>query len=311
VSTITFLGNFRVDYTTETHHVKSLQSLGHKVNVLQESEATASMVKKAALASDLFVWVHTHGWETKGDMEEVLSELSAAGIPTMTYHLDLWLGLRRQRDLDSDPIYKNIGHFFTVDKQMAEWFNSNTNVKGHYLQAGVYGEECQLYPQRFSHDVIFVGSKRYHAEWPYRPKLIDWLGNTYGKRFQHWGGDGLGTVRGAKLNKLYGSTKVVVGDTLCPNFDYQYYWSDRIYETIGRGGFIIHPYIKGLEEEFVNGEHCVFYEYNNFEELNRLIDYYLSHDSEREKIRRAGHELVKERYTYKNRWQHIIEELKI
>ena len=36
---IVFLGNFRVDYSSETHHANTLESMGHKVIRLQESEA--------------------------------------------------------------------------------------------------------------------------------------------------------------------------------------------------------------------------------------------------------------------------------
>lgn len=311
MSTVTFLGNFRVTYTSETHHVSSLKSLGHKVIKMQESVATSEEIYKSASRSDVFVWVHTHGWNTPGKMSmvEVLQKLKEQGVITLTYHLDLWLGLQRQKDLDEDPIYKEIQHFFTVDKQMSDWFNKNTNVKGHYLPAGVFDQECYYKPKRVRNDVVFVGSKKYHPEWTYRPKLINWLGDTYGKNFKHYGGDGIQVVRGKELNNLYATTKVVVGDSLCPKFTYKNYWSDRIYETMGRGGFIIHPYIPGLEEEFNDGEHLIFYEYKNLDQLKKLIDYYLLNDTEREKIRVAGHNLVKQNYTYKNRWDHIMKEI--
>jgi hypothetical protein len=314
MANIVFLGNFRVDYSTESHHVKTLQSLGHKVIKLQETEAKSEEIYESAKKSDLFIWVHTHGWKTPGrlTMSNVLKQLNNSGIPTMTYHLDLWFGLKRQRDLSSDPVYKSIGHFFTVDSKMADWFNERTSVKGHYLPAAVYDKEAFYKPAKnFEHEVIFVGSKRYHPEWKYRGQLIDYLSNTYGKKFEHWGNDGLGTVRGKNLNQLYASTKVVVGDTLCPKFNYPDYWSDRVYETLGRGGFIIHPYISGMEKEFTDKEHLVFYEYKNFNQLKELVDYYLNNDEEREKIRLAGHNLVKEKYTYKNRWEHILKELGI
>jgi len=313
MATITFLGNFRVDYTTETHHTKTLESMGHHVIRLQESESTSEDVFNNAINSDLFVWVHTHGWNTPGimTMQDVLLRLKKHKIPSMTYHLDLWLGLSRQRDLRRKPVYQHIDHFFTVDRKMAEWFNTRTNVKGHYVPAGVYDKECVYTPTTPKEDVIFVGSKTYHPEWPYRPKLINFLSKTYGTRFNLYGREGLGIVRGQDLNNLYASTKVVVGDTLCPNFNYPDYWSDRIYETIGRGGFLIHPYINGLEKEFEDKKHVVFYEYNNLNQLQELINYYLEHDAEREEIRRSGHELVKNNYTYKNRWQAILKELNI
>lgn len=310
---IVFLGNFRVDYSSESHHAKTLESMGHTVTRMQETEAKSEDIYKEALTSDLFIWIHTHGWKTPGThkMDSVLKSLNKKNIKTMTYHLDLWFGLQRQKDLHSYPVYKYIGNFFTVDSKMAEWFNENTEVKGHYLPAGVYDQECYLNPARMKHDVLFVGSKKYHPEWQYRPKLIDWLGSTYGKQFEHYGNGGLKSIRGHDLNNLYSSSKIVVGDTLCIGFNYPDYWSDRVYETIGRGGFMIHPYIKGLEREFEDKKHLVFYEYGNFEQLKELIDYYLEHDAEREAIRKAGHELVKQKYTYKNRWQHILKELNI
>jgi hypothetical protein len=310
---ITFLGNFRVDYTSESHHAKTLESLGHEVVRLQESEATSEDVFNNAINSDLFVWVHTHGWSTPGrlTMQDMLIELKKHKVPSMTYHLDLWLGLNRQKDLLRKPVYQFIDHFFTVDSKMADWFNTKTSVKGHYLPAGVYDKECSYTPATAKEEVIFVGSKTYHPEWPYRPKLINFLSQTYGARFNLYGREGLGVVRGQDLNNLYASTKVVVGDTLCPNFEYPNYWSDRIYETLGRGGFLIHPYIPGLEKEFENKKHLVFYEYNNLDQLKQLIDYYLEHEEEREEIRKSGHDMVKINYTYKNRLQTILKELEI
>jgi hypothetical protein len=310
---ITFLGNFRVDYSSESHHAKTLESLGHEVIKLQESETTSEVVLENAKQGDLFIWIHTHGWPTPGrfTMQDVLLKLKRYQIPSMTYHLDLWFGLSRQRDLRTKPVYKYIDHFFTVDRKMADWFNTRTTVNGHYLPAGVYDKECTYTPSKLKEEVIFVGSKTYHAEWPYRPKLINFLSKTYGARFNLYGKEGLGVVRGQDLNNLYASTKVVVGDTLCPNFDYPDYWSDRIYETLGRGGFLIHPYIPGLEKEFEDKKHVVFYEYNNLDQLKQLIDYYLEHEEEREEIRKSGHDMVKTNYTYKNRWQHILKELNL
>lgn len=320
---IAFLGNFGVEYSSETHHKKSLESLGHTVLALQETQASSELILMEAHRSDMFVWVHTHGWATPGKlpMRKVLQKLKQLGIPTVTYHLDLWLGLQRQRDLNRDPVYKDIEHFFTVDKQMADWFEANTSVKGHYLPAGVYHEECASpmevhatvpdgKPVRHN-DVIFVGSRGYHPEWPWRPQLINWLQKTYGDKFRHIGGDGEGVVRGWDLTNLYHNTKVVVGDSLVKNFDYPYYWSDRLYETVGRGGFILFPYITGLEDEFEINDpakiELVCYKFGDFQDIQDKIDYYLEHDEERAQIAYRGYQRVVNNYTYKHRWQTIID----
>jgi hypothetical protein len=307
-----------VPYSSENHHARSLEALGHTVEKLQERVATGEQIlDRAYFHSDLFIWVHTHGWTTPGNykMGDVLGKLKGAGIPTMTYHLDLWLGLDRQKDLEKDDFYKTIGHFFTADALMADWFNANTEVKGHFLPAGVFGEECYIHPdydgETFDQDVIFVGSKRYHHEHAYRPQLIDFLRQTYGKRFLHVGGDGdTGTIRGDALNRIYARSKVAVGDSLNINFNYPYYTSDRLFESTGRGGFTVYPSIKGLEEYFMDDE-VAFYQHGNLEDLKKQIDFFLEENKLREFMRLAGHRRTKLEHTYVHRWATILEELGI
>jgi hypothetical protein len=303
---IAFLGNFAVPYSSETHHARSLETLGHEVIRLQEPSTAVSVITEQALRADAFVWIHTHGWDTPG-IDFALRAIKNAGIPTLTYHLDLWWGLQRQKDVRSSP-YWDLDHFFTVDKKMADWLTDNTPVKGHYLPAGVFDEECFISsePSPFANDVIFVGSRGYHPEWPWRPQLIDWLRDTYGSRFTHIGGDGdSGTLRGAALNAAYSGSKVAVGDTLCLGFDYPWYASDRLFEAPGRGGFQIFPRIKGIPELF-DGT-MMFFDFGDFDGLKDLIDYYLEHDQGREALRTMCHEHVKTHHTYMQRWETILE----
>ena len=305
---IAFLGNFQVDYSSETHHALSLEALGHQVTRLQEPTTHANEILATAADSDLFLWIHTHGWNTFG-IEHVIRSLRDLRVPTATYHLDLWLGLQRQSDMMTDP-YWGLDHFFTVDRRMADHLNGNTPVRGHYVPAGVYHAECYIsdQPSNISNDVVFVGQYHYHPEWPYRPQLIDFLTDTYGPRFSRYAGDtASGSVRGHALNRLYASSKVVVGDSLCIGYDYPDYWSDRVYETMGRGGMLIMPYIQGLERDFDDGVHLRYYDFGDFDQLHKLIDFYLTHDTEREQIREAGHQLVKAEHTYRNRWETILD----
>jgi hypothetical protein len=309
---IVFVGNHQVSYSSETHHCKTLESMGHEVIRLQEGEVDGDVILEYSLQSDMLVFIHTHGWVTNGyPLELVFKSLKAKNIPTVTYHLDLWFGLERQKDLDNDPFYHTIEHFFATDKLMADWFNCNTNVKGHFLPAGVYDEECYLhndYNNDFEHDVIFVGSKGYHPEYPYRPILIDFLRAMYKDKFLHVGGDGdTGTIRGDDLNRIYAKSKIAVGDTLNIDFTYPYYSSDRLFESTGRGGFTIYPKIKGLDKYFKDKKEIVFYKHGDLIDLKNKIDYYLDNTNEREAIRLAGHNRTRKEHTYVNRWQGILE----
>lgn len=308
----TFIGNFTVDYSTEEHLAKTLEDLGFEVVRLQENQTNTNEVLGNGMHSDIIFWSHTHGWKIGGGrpMAAVMNVLRRNGKPTVAYHLDLWLGLRRQVDMKRDN-YWLVEHFFTVDKLMADRLNASPRMpKGYYLPAGVYEPEAIKTKARkeFKHDVIFVGSKIYHPEWPYRPRLINWLEQTYGDRFALYGNHGKGLVRGEDLNALYASAKVVVGDTLCKNFTYPYYLSDRVFETVGRGGFIIHPDIVGLRDLYTEKE-LVTYQFNDFADLQAKIDYYIANPAERQKIKKAGYERTIKDHTYTQRLKFILDTL--
>ena len=305
---IVLLGNHQVTYSSESHHAASLELLGHTVIRLQEPSTSAATITTEVLRSDLFVWIHTHGWETPG-IEQALATIRAAGIPIIAYHLDLYMPIGRWRQYENSPYLQALDHWFTVDPQMANWLNNNTPVRGHFLPAGVFGPECYIAtePSEHANDVVFVGSKGYHREWPWRPRLIQWLKDTYGSRFTHVGGDGdTGTLRGDDLNRMYANSKVAVGDTLCIGYDYPYYVSDRAFECPGRFGFSLFPRIRGIEDWFTDGEEIVLYKFGDLDGLKCQIDYYVEHDAEREAIRLAGHERVKAEHTYKHRWEQIL-----
>lgn len=325
---IAFLGNFRVDYTSETHYLKTLQRLGHEVIAIQEGSAELAVNKESFFKNlatiDMFFWVHTHGWKTEG-LSKVMQIIRTNNIPVVGYHLDLWKGLKREKDLETDDYWKYLTHFFTCDKLFIPDLEER-GIKAYFLPAGVFQDECYLgdWKEYYNYDVIFVGSKTYHPEWPYRTQLINWLEKKYGKRFALFGMQGVNKaqIRGKELNNLYASAKIIIGDTLCKGFDYPYYLSDRIFETTGRGGFIIHPYIKGIEDLFnlglytadgkgfrAEGRELVTYKFNNFDYLEYSIDYFLKHEDEREMIKLAGHERTKKDHTYKSRMWFIINTL--
>jgi len=276
---------------------------------LQETSVSADLILLQALQANVFVWVHTHGVRIAGSMTDTLKQLRESGVKTVAYHLDLYMGLERWREYATDPYLNGLEYFFTVDKHMSDWLNQNTDTKGFYLPAGVFDKECSMLDaQRVKYDIIFTGSKKYHKEHSFRPQLIDFLRTVYGRRFIHIGNDGeIGPQRGLRLNQIYRNAKVVVGDTLQINFDYPYYFSDRLFEVPGRGGFSIFPGIQGVEDYYEPNKEIVLYKHGDLNDLKQKIDYYLTHHDERETIRLSGFDRTKRDHTYINRWRTILE----
>ena len=275
------------------------EDLGHEVVFLQEDAVNAGEVLNVASGCDVMFWTRT--WGLRG-IERVLDILEQRGVPTVSYHLDLYFHLGREKDMRSDPFWRT-KYVFSPDGGSQDLFDA-AGINHHWLWPAVFRKECVPgRPQeRFDRDVGFVGSTSvYHHEWAdYRRRLLQHVKTKYRRRFGMWPENGP-AVRGQDLNDLYASVPVIVGDSLCPGFDHPFYVSDRVFETVGRGGFIIHPFVEGLDSVFTDGETIVFYDYNDFDGLIDRIDHYLSNDEERERIRWAGHRLVKDQHTYTNR----------
>lgn len=291
---IGFIGNFQVPYTTENDRKWSFEKLGHTVIPYQENQVTHAELIDEASRLDLLLYSHTHGWAIEG-LIQVFNEYKRKGIPTAAAHLDRWAWLKREEDIGREATWFTEYQFMADGSPEAVDLYERHQLKWHWLKPGVVERDCyKAEPdrERFPHDVIFVGSKGYHSEYPFRPQLVDFLTETYGDRFGHYGNDGLGTIRGHDLNALYASAKVVVGDSCFGGRPR--YWSDRIPETTGRGGFLLHPSIQGQDNRFVMP-------YEGFDDLKERIDHYLSNPKERRKLQSQGHNWTKKHATYTHR----------
>lgn len=298
-------------FNTENHVAQSLEHLGHDVTFIQEDEVQFATLPDRVKGHDLFLWTRT--WADKV-LEADLKTIEAMGIPTVSFHLDKYTGIARDGGMSVGSTFWKTQFVFSPEGSLqAQRIFKEHGVNQYYLPAGVFGPEVYRAETRpeYAHDVVFVGGgKAYaHSEWSYRGELVTRLENMYGDRFMKYGYPEK-TVRGQELNTLYSSSKIIIGDSLCKDFMDSYYWSDRIYETIGRGGFMIHPYIPGITDHFIDRQEAVFYSYGNWQQLRNLIDYYLTHDEEREAIRSAGLKRVEREHTYRHRMEEMLHVLR-
>lgn len=82
----------------------------------------------------------------------------------------------------------------------------------------------------------------------------------------------------------------------------------RTFETLGCGTFLLTNYTPGLEELFDIGKDLIVYD--NLEDLENKIKYYLNNEDERNDISKSGFLKVKKEHTYFERSKKLIDIIK-
>lgn len=252
--------------------------------------------------------------------EELLKQLFSfskeKGIKTIAWHPDLYHfpcpvanELRLAMIANKHGLWE-ADYVFTPDGCSDSYkFYERCGINHRLIRQAPYDETVGVYSDSDISDlttkeeipILFVGSM-YDINDPFRKYMVKFLQDEYGDKFL-WLGQTEHQVREERLSTLISKTKIVIGESLY----FPGYWSNRVYESIGRGGFVIHPYVPGIEEEFEDGEECVFYNRWDFQELKKKIDYYLNNDEERSIITKKGMDRVKKDHTLLNRCKEILE----
>lgn len=81
----------------------------------------------------------------------------------------------------------------------------------------------------------------------------------------------------------------------------------RAFDIMGSGGFLLSNYQEDFLENFTPGEDFEYYE--NEQDLLDKIDYYLSHEAERQEIAKNGHAKVASAHTYRDRVREMLDAL--
>lgn len=114
----------------------------------------------------------------------------------------------------------------------------------------------------------------------------------------------IGNAPYLKMGQIYSQSKI--------GFNYSIFneLNMRFFEIMSSGTMLLTNPIKecNIEElSFIDGEHLKVY--HNPKELLALIDYYLTHDKERESIAQKGYQLVISRHTYDHRFKEMLESI--
>ncbi|MFA5013927.1 MAG: glycosyltransferase [Actinomycetota bacterium] len=107
-------------------------------------------------------------------------------------------------------------------------------------------------------------------------------------------------VYGYDFVQKVAETKICLGFSVNP--DTWGYWSNRTGKVLTLGGFLLYQYAPGMELFLRDGAEY----FSSIDEANQKIEYYLSHDEEREKIAQRGYKIGRDRFTSKARIKELM-----
>lgn len=260
----------------------------------------------------MLVYSRTHnGTALTPDWTALWRRLEAEGVQTVGAHLDVFWGIPEREDWvrSGDPQF-TVGTLLTADGGSDEkWTAAGVN---HRWLPPAMDSRFLVRPEPIADlagRIVFVGSSRgYHPIYPARDQLMDFARSRWPDRLvEYGGGTPNGTVRGANLCHIYASDCVVLGDS-CFAGQRANYWSDRVPETLGRGGLLLHPKVEGMDAMYEDGADLLTWTAGDFDDLAARVDEAEGWgDGYRHRIRNNGRFVVGERDTYRHRARQILD----
>lgn len=284
---IVYLGNHNpYTYNSEKKITKALKDLGHSVKQIDERFWNLFEIVNECQDADLFLF--HKGTRFGRGLEEMVQLLTQVPCKKAFWWFDP-VEEFDGRDQWIQTIIPFVDYGFMTNQTYIKRNNYDNLIT---LRQGCEKQKKGKKKKEFECDIAFTGSV-----YGSRQILVEGLKKNYGDKFKHFT-----SVFGKDFNDLCASAKIMIAPKFPSN---DFFWSNRIYETLGAGGFLIHPKCEGLKEEYEEFKH--FIPYVDGDHLKYLIDYYLDHPEERKRIQKAGREHTLKNYTYKDRVKKLLE----
>jgi glycosyltransferase involved in cell wall biosynthesis/2-polyprenyl-3-methyl-5-hydroxy-6-metoxy-1,4-benzoquinol methylase/Flp pilus assembly protein TadD len=228
---------------------------------------------------DLYLWVDS-------GMKEVPADIEALHCPKACYLIDTHVAPKPRIE-----IARHFDYTFLAQKAQVEAFRREGIARVRWLPLACSRELHDLPKGERIYDVSYVGGLDGDA--------TDRRRNLVSKVKARFPNSKIGRYWPDEMAGAYAQSKIVFN--ACVNRDVNM----RVFEAMASGALLITDEADGLEDLFEDGVHLVIY--RDDKDALDVIDYYLRHDEDRERIALAGMSSVLERHTYDHRLQEIVD----
>jgi len=303
---IVLFGKRKAHTRVTTHFIRGFESQGHRVLWLRPSRlarvfgsraVSAWLLRRVARFAPDLVFVYKH------DVAPELLDRLPADAPLVVFYEDA--------PPEPDPrvlaVARKATLLFTTAGGQVEELERAGVPRARFLRSGC--DPIDHVPGRLQAslraDAAFIGS----AAGEDRLRLLRDVAARCSVRVYGSGWEQaldmkptLADVYPEQYRDICASTRIMLG--IDPRHDVPRYFSNRTWLTLGCGGFLLTRYIPGLEEFFGNHRHLVWF--RSHDEALELVDHYLAHEDERERIARAGCEYVHAYHTFRHATAEIV-----
>ena len=235
----------------------------------------------------------------------VLNFISTGKIKTVMYYEDMSDALP-QEFIERGRL---VDFFLATNKGRLEEY-SRAGIRNPVYFVGA----CDRYDHRIRRPILplwkselaFIGRARPNESRVTLTQKISQRHNlkVYGRSWRQFGLKAtLKTVAPRSYSLICNGSKIMLGADFTSAVEG--YWSNRLWLTLGCGGFFLTRYVEGMENFFENKMHLVWY--RNERECLDLAAEYLSKPQDRQKIAMAGYRLVHRQYTFHHFVDRILE----
>jgi hypothetical protein len=183
-----------------------------------------------------------------------------------------------------------------------DWLQSNKNCgKLHILRQGHDERRIGIgrREDNLRNDVLMTATR--YGWGTGRREFVNWMYETYRGRMTH-------VVEG-KYGQELADLMVNHGVVVAPEYPMtDLYWSNRVYLTLGYGGFLLHPVSAGLMESFQEMRHLTYY--HDKHDLECRLEMYMKHPEARRHVAQQGMEEIRQRHTYTHRCVELLSVVK-
>lgn len=276
----------RQDYNKTEEGIKqAFEDMGHKVKVFPEDKTIPSdLINNKA---DLLLFFK--GGIRYGVTADMLAQtLDMIDYPKICWFWDKVWGER------VDWMHTIVRHIDLGFLSDGEFVRKHNYLNLYELRQGT--DKNAIFKgkkkEKYKVDIAFTG--QIYGD---RVQWYNWMKKTYGDKFQIFK-----DVWGKELNDLCASAKIITAPKFPQN---DYYCSQRPYEIMGRGGFMLHPYLEVLAKQFKEGDEIEFYRDAN--EFDAKAKFYLANDEARERIKRNAQKKIRESFTFEKTIKDILD----